>query len=118
MKAAGTLKGHKQLLDSVLFEKKVAEDCGGAETWRIVCTVCNHENGDFDVVTDDGRVKECKSGLTSAVAGAAQFKKLEILVEKKMLLGPQKFMKTAVKQEHFDAVAAAREDLKDRLQAH
>lgn len=109
--AAAYRKDQKELLDSLRLEQKVADDCGGGENWRIVCNDCKHEVGDFDVVTQDGRVKEVKSSASGFQVKRAQFDKLKEFVETKKLMGENMTMKVAVPVAHAAAVEAANPDL-------
>ena len=84
------------LLASLEREQKVADECGGGKNIRITCTKCKLELGDFDVVTNDGRVKEVKSSGGAAKAEKVQFMSYKKAVETTGLLGSGMTMKIAV----------------------
>lgn len=110
------LAAKEKALEALKFEEKVANECGGGDNMRLVCTECGSEVGDLDVVTKDGRVKECKS--SAGGFRPAQFQKYKALVEGG-LLGPGNIMKVAVPGAAARAeLAAANPEIADRIQDH
>lgn len=97
-------------------EKKVADDCGGGKTYLIICKLCQADVADFDVVTDDGRVKESKS--SKAGYRPDQFEKTRKLVEGNKLLGPGMKMKLAVPPGVGADLLADHPELDGRIQEH
>ncbi len=115
-RAQAYTRKQQQRLDSARREKQVADDVGGAKNIRLLCAACGNEITDFDVVTDDGRVKEVKS--SQGGFRKDQFDKQRSLIEKSKVLGNGFKMKVAVPPGDGAALAADHSELDGRVQEH
>lgn len=95
--AAGNISRAAMLLDNALevdksiigerFENKVAEETNAKEiSVKITCKDCGIVLGEFDVVTEDGIVKECKASWSQVNEG--QFLKEQALAQHSKVFGP------------------------------
>lgn len=114
--AQAKTRAREQALTAAEREKKVADDCGGGKNYLILCSACKAEMGDFDVVTDDGRIKEVKS--SKGGFRSDQFEKTRKLAEDKKLLGPGMKMKIAVPPGVGAELLADNPQLDGRIQEH
>lgn len=77
------------------WELLVGEDVDATEMGvKLVCADCGETLGEFDVLMDDGRVKECKVDWSTMTE--SKFAKQIQLVEAQGLLGPGKVMHFAI----------------------
>jgi uncharacterized Zn-binding protein involved in type VI secretion len=115
---AKRLEKLQEKLNSLMWEEKVAKDCGGARNIKLVCETCKADMGDFDVVADDGRVKEVKS--SEGGYNKDKFERYRVLVEETNLIKGGKLMKLAVPGGVYPALNNKEKypELQDRLQGH
>jgi hypothetical protein len=89
------IQGAESNIAGAEWELLVAEDVDAkAMGVKLVCKDCGEVLGEFDVLMDDGTVKECKASWRAM--DEAKFTKQIELVEKRGLLGPGKTMHFAI----------------------
>jgi hypothetical protein len=103
--AAGDAAGAAQLLDAAAerdrlhagarFEQKVADDTNAQEiNVKITCRDCGKVIAEYDVVTEDGTVKECKSSWNQV--SEEQFVRETALAQRPDVFGPGTVVHIAV----------------------
>jgi hypothetical protein len=127
---AGDAAGAAQLLDTAMendrltagarFEQKVADDTNAKEiNVKVTCRDCGKVVGEYDVVTEDGTVKECKSSWNAV--GEEQFIRETALAQRPDIFGPGTVVHLAVpkgERQRLDRKFSDKSNVAGKIQEH